>query len=78
MKIVTMTRDMRPFHRGQDAVLQDDVALRLQEEGAANNLRPFPPQEPGFPSPETVGTAAAKPPPARSYRSKGRRKRRHV
>lgn len=45
MRIVEMTRDMRPYAKGQDAVLPDDVAAKLLQEGDAKNPRPFPPPD---------------------------------
>jgi hypothetical protein len=34
MKHVTFTRDMRPYSAGSRALLPDDVAVRLEAEGA--------------------------------------------
>jgi len=45
MKIVTFTRDMRPWQKGQDAVLPDDIARKVLASGEAENPRPFPPQD---------------------------------
>jgi hypothetical protein len=38
-KLVRITRDMRPWQSGQDALLPADVADRLIAEGAAENPR---------------------------------------
>ena len=54
MKLVTLTREMRPWCAGQDALLPADTADRLLAEGAATNPRdrfgkplpPPPPEEP--------------------------------
>ena len=62
MKLVTMTRDMRPFQAGHDAFLPDDVAARLVEAGAAENLRDLPDYR--------VAPMGDVPPPAKSYRTK--------
>lgn len=43
MQMVTFTRDMRPYHRGQSVPLPDDVARKMVEDGAADDLRPWPP-----------------------------------
>lgn len=52
MQIVTFTRDMRPWRKGQDAVLEDSLVTRLlenkekHEDGpAVENPRPFPPSD---------------------------------
>ena len=45
MRIVEMTRDMRPYAKGQDAVLPDDLAAKLLKDGEAKNPRPFPPPD---------------------------------
>ncbi|HZP88650.1 MAG TPA: hypothetical protein VFB54_17710 [Burkholderiales bacterium] len=45
MKIVTLTRDMRPWRKGQDAVLSDELAKKLLKDGDAQNERPFPPPD---------------------------------
>jgi hypothetical protein len=39
MRLVTMTRDMRPWQRGQDVALPNEAAAQLLNEGAANNPR---------------------------------------
>jgi len=68
MRVVQLTRDLRPWHKGQDAVLPDDLAERLLKSGEATNPRPFPPadvapQKPvGAPVPPvTQATAPTKP-----------------
>ena len=45
MKIVRMTCDMRPWSKGQDAVLPDDVAKRLIDNKEAEDSRPYPPPD---------------------------------
>jgi hypothetical protein len=45
MRIVTLTRDMRPWHKGQDAVLPDALAAKLIKAGEATNEREYPPRE---------------------------------
>jgi len=45
MRIVTITRDLRPWQARQDAVLPDALAERLVKEGAAENPRPYPPAD---------------------------------
>jgi hypothetical protein len=48
MRLVTLTRDMRPWQRGDDAALPDDAAKRLIDAGdatvskneAASGLKP--------------------------------------
>jgi hypothetical protein len=45
MRVVTITRDMKPYRAGQDAVLPDEVAAKLIASGAASNPRPFPPPD---------------------------------
>lgn len=44
-KLVRLLRDMRPWGKGQDAVLPDDLAAKLVKEGDAADLRPFPPPD---------------------------------
>lgn len=51
MKLVTMTRDMRPFQANHDALLPDDVADRLIAAGdarlpAGQTQAPVQPQKP--------------------------------
>jgi hypothetical protein len=43
MRIVKLTRDMRPYRQGQDAVLPDELAAKLVEKGDAEDSRPYPP-----------------------------------
>lgn len=45
MKIVTLTRDMRPQRAGEDMVLPDDIAAKVIASGEAKNPRPFPPPD---------------------------------
>jgi len=42
VKIVTITRDMRPYRAGTDYPFPDDVADKLVADGDAKNPRPFP------------------------------------
>ncbi len=43
MRIVTMTRDLRPWRSGEDAFVPDELAEKLIEAGDAKDSRPFPP-----------------------------------
>lgn len=45
MKIVTLTKDLRPWGKGESPVLPDEVADRLVKDGEAKDPRPFPPQD---------------------------------
>lgn len=45
MKIVTFTRDMRPWQKGEDAVLPDALAAKVIASGEAKDSRPFPPPD---------------------------------
>jgi hypothetical protein len=45
MRIVQMTRDLRPWAKGQDAVVPDGVAQKLLKDGDAADSRPFPPPD---------------------------------
>jgi hypothetical protein len=62
MKIVTFTRDMRPWQKGQDAVIPDELAAKVVASGEAENPRPFPPEDVAPAAP-----VAAPPAPARRY-----------
>lgn len=42
MKLVEFTRDMRPQTAGSTRIVPDDVAARLEAEGAVCNVRPWP------------------------------------
>lgn len=44
-RIVTFTRDLRPWQNGQDAVLPDELAAKLIKSGEAKDSRPFPPPD---------------------------------
>jgi hypothetical protein len=44
-RIVKLTADLRPFRKGEDAVLPDEVAARLIKSGEATNSRPYPPSD---------------------------------
>ena len=56
MRIVTFTRDMRPWQSGADAVLPDELAAKLVADGDAKNPRPYPPPDvaPAIPIGEIV------------------------
>ena len=41
MKLVTMTVDLKPYHRGQHVPFPDEVADRLITSGEAINSRPW-------------------------------------
>jgi hypothetical protein len=43
--IVRATRDMRPWQKGEDRVLPDDLAAKLVKDGDAEDPRPFPPAD---------------------------------
>jgi len=43
MKLVDLTRDIRPWRAGDSAALPDDIADRLVGAGEAKNPRPWPP-----------------------------------
>ena len=45
MKIVRLTKDIRPWRCGQDAVLPDGLAIDLVDSGDAEDMRPFPPDD---------------------------------
>lgn len=45
MRIVRLTRDMKPWGKGQDAVLPDDLAAKLIAAKDAEDSRPFPPPD---------------------------------
>lgn len=45
MRIVTFLRDMRPWQKGEDAVVPDGMAEKLLSAGDAENSRPFPPPD---------------------------------
>jgi hypothetical protein len=45
VRVVELTRDMRPFRKGQDAVVPDDMAAQLVKDGDATKSRPFPPPD---------------------------------
>lgn len=51
---------MRPWRKGEDAVLPDEMVTRLLKEGAVDNPRPFPPPDvvPSVP----VSNSPAEPP----------------
>jgi len=45
MRIVTMIKSLRPFMAGDPAVLPDEMAERLINDGEAKDSRPFPPPD---------------------------------
>jgi hypothetical protein len=63
MKLVQMTRDMRPWQKGHDALVPDDVARSLVAAGDAENSRDFPAKPAG-------GATQSKPAPAKQYKTK--------
>ena len=44
-RIVKLTRDMKPWGKGQDAVLPDELAAKMIKSGDAEDSRPFPPPD---------------------------------
>lgn len=46
MKTVRMLVDERPFQKGHDAGVPDEVAAMLIKEGKAEDPRPYPPDAP--------------------------------
>jgi hypothetical protein len=55
MKLVELTRDMRPWRAGDSALVPDVVADAMVKAGEAHNARPFPP-EADKPAPPPRGT----------------------
>lgn len=63
MRLVTMTRDMRPYGAGHDVALPDDLAAKLIADGGATpaaaekaaNLRPDGPAAAPAPAPAAPG-----------------------
>ena len=43
MKLVELTRDLRPWRAGDSALVPDMVADARMKAGEAHNARPFPP-----------------------------------
>ena len=43
MKLVELTRDLRPWRAGDSALVPDMVADAMMKAGEAHNARPFPP-----------------------------------
>ena len=43
MKLVELTRDLRPWRAGDSALVPDMVADAMVKAGEAHNARPFPP-----------------------------------
>jgi hypothetical protein len=46
MKVVQLTTDLKPWRRGDDAILPDELADKLVASGEGINPRPFNPKEP--------------------------------
>lgn len=73
MKMVTMTEDVRPYHRGQDVPMPDEMADKLVASGSAKDPRPWPegqaPAEAPRPAPQTYQTRDMRP-----NRQNGRRR----
>ena len=44
MKLVELTRDLRPWRAGDSALVPDAVVDAMVNVGDAHNARPFPPQ----------------------------------
>ena len=44
MKLVELTRDLRPWRAGDSALVPDAVADAMVKTGEAQSARPFPPQ----------------------------------
>jgi hypothetical protein len=44
MKLVELTRDMRPWRAGDSALVSDALADAMVKAGEAHNARPFPPE----------------------------------
>lgn len=70
MKHVTFTRDMRPHRAGERRVLPDDIATRLEVEGA---IAPDPPDWPDQAGATNNPPPAMQPDPARQLSRKQRR-----
>lgn len=45
MITVTMTRDLRPWRKGDSATVADALAAQMIEKGEAKDPRPFPPPD---------------------------------
>lgn len=45
MKMVTLTRDMKPWREGDSAALPDELADKLIKAGEAKDPRPYPPPD---------------------------------
>lgn len=45
MRIVTMTRDLRPYRDGEPAVVSEALAEILIKDGSAKDSRPYPPPD---------------------------------
>ena len=57
MKLVELTRDLRPWRAGDSALVPDMVADAMVKAGEAHNARPFPhTAEPADPAESPRGT----------------------
>lgn len=45
MKMVTLTRDMKPWRAGESYAVPDEMAQRLVKSGEAKDERTFPPPD---------------------------------
>lgn len=65
MRLVTMTKDLRPYRAGDPAVLSDELAAELiaADPPYAKDSRPYPPPDIA-PDPATLGIEL---PPKRGY-----------
>jgi len=50
MQMVTLTRDMRPWRKGDTPVLLEELVAKLLKSGEAVDPRPYPPQENAAPA----------------------------
>lgn len=48
MKLIKLTTDLRPWRRGDDIPVPDDMADKLVASGDAIDPRPYPAREPGI------------------------------
>jgi hypothetical protein len=71
MRIVKLSRDMRPWRAGQDAVVPDEVADKLVEAGDATDPRPYPPEDVAPAVPVGSGTLTLKRPRGYFTRKRG-------
>lgn len=60
-KMVTITRDMRPWRAGDRVAIQDDELVnKLVKDGEAKDPGPYPPSDVA-PDPNSVGASDSKP-----------------